>query len=42
MGDYDFSGAFIAMAVVGAIVGAIAVGILWFLINHLSITIRWV
>lgn len=35
MSDYDFTGAFVALAVAGAIFGALIVGLVWFMVSVL-------
>lgn len=42
MSDYDFSGAFTALFVIGIVIGAAAMFLVVWLASHLSITVRWV
>ena len=42
MSDYDFSGVYTAMLVVGIAIGAIVVLLLVWLASHLHVAVRWV
>ena len=40
--DYDFSGVYTAMLVVGIAIGAVAVLLIVWLASHLHIAVRWI
>ena len=42
MSDYDFSGVYTAMLVVGIAIGAVAVLLIVWLASHLHIAVRWI